>query len=202
MPGAVRDLGTGALLPFTLSAPDGLGPVLTVELAAPTDELPRTIELVLTAEPTPTQDIVQVPGAPLRLDVWNAKAGAGDSLRWNFTMATPCQYRVVLLSKETFGSFNPQWWADGMSGILETQAGRTPFTLHREDEEECPVLHYWKIIRSEIGPIHLSRTGEYELSIEDLPVVDSKWDRDGVNMIALRLEPVDEASPASPGAGG
>ncbi|MDJ0314462.1 alpha-L-fucosidase [Arthrobacter sp. H35-D1] len=189
-PDSVRDLGTGTLLPFTLSEADGRGPLLTLELAAPTDELPRTIELAFTELPRVDQSIVQVPGSPLRLDVWNAETGAGEALRWNFTMATPGEYRVVLLSKETFGNFNPQWWADGLTGTLETEAGSTPFTLRRDGEELYPILHYWKVVRSEIGVLHVSRTGQHKLNIEDLPVVDSKWDRGGVNMIALRLEPV------------
>ena len=153
-PDSVRDLGTGILLPCTLSEADGRGPLLNLELAAPTDELPRTIELAFTELPRVDQSIVQVPGSPLRLDVWNAETG------------------------------------DGLTGTLETEAGSTPFTLRRDGEELYPILHYWKVVRSEIGVLHVSRTGQHKLNIEDLPVVDSKWDRGGVNMIALRLEPV------------
>ena len=189
-PDSVRDLGTDTLLPFTLTETDGTGPLLTLELPALTDELPRTIELAFSELPRVDQSIVQVPGSSLRLDVGNADTGAGGSLRWNFTMATPGEYRVVLLSKETFGNFNPQWWAEGLTGTMETEAGQTPFMLRREGEEPYPILHYWKVVRSEIGVLHVSRTGLQEIIIEDLPVVDSKWDRDGVNMIALRLEPV------------
>lgn len=122
-----------------------------------------------------------------------AAGGPHAALRWNFAVATPGEYRIVLLSKETFGNFNPQWWAAGMAGTLETGTGRTPFTLQRDGEEEYPVLHYWKIIRSEIGRLYVPQSGQQELSVTGLPVVDSKWDQDGVNMIALRLEPVTPA---------
>lgn len=189
-PDSVRDLGTDTLLPFTLNETDGMGPLLTVELAAPIDGVPRTIELSFAELPSFDQSLVQVPGSPLRLDVWNAETGADESLQWNFTMATPGEYRVVLLSKETFGNFDPQWWADGLTGTLGSGADRTPFTLRRDGEEPYPILHYWKVVRSEIGLLHVSQTGAQKITIEDLPVVDSKWDRGGVNMIALRLEPL------------
>lgn len=192
-PESVRDLATGTLLPFTLNDSEGTGPLLTLELTGPSDELPRTIELAFVELPTVAQSIMQVPGSPLRLDVWNAETGTGESLQWTFTMATPGEYRVVLLSKETFGNFDPQWWADGLTGTLDVEAGRTPFALRREGEEPYPILHYWKVVRSEIGRLHVSGAGQQKIMIEDLPVVDSKWDRDGVNMIALRLEPVASA---------
>ncbi|WP_171814377.1 alpha-L-fucosidase [Arthrobacter dokdonensis] len=192
-PDAVRDLGTGAPLPFTLADPDGTGAVLTVALADPVDGLPRTIELAFDGAPPTSSDIVQVPHTALRLDVWTANIGPGGSLQWNFTMATPGEYRVVLLSKETFGNFDPQWWADGMRGTLETQGIRTPFVLHRDGDEPNPVLHYWKTVRSEIGRLHVARPGDQELTITGLPAVDSKWDRDGVNLTALRLEPIESA---------
>ncbi len=187
-PDSVRDLGAGSLLVFSLNESSGAGPLLTLELAEPTDDLPRTVELTFAKAPIITQDIRQVPGSPLRLDIWNAETGPDESLRWNFTMASPGEYRVVLLSKETFGNFSPQWWADGLTGTLETETDRTPFTLHRDGDELYPILHYWKVVRSEIGRITVSGQGQQNLSIKDLPVVDSKWDPAGVNMIGLRLE--------------
>ncbi|WP_157773403.1 alpha-L-fucosidase [Brachybacterium vulturis] len=190
-PEAVRDLATGSPVPFTTSEPEGLGRVVSLELAAPTDELPRTIELQFAAAPETTGGLIQTPGADLRLDIWAAESGEDGSRRWEFTMATPGDYRVVLLTKETFSNSDPQWWADGLTGTLVTDQARQSFTLRRDGEEPYPIVHYWKIIRSEIGQLHVAASGTQELVLEDLPVVDSKWDRSGANVVALRLERTD-----------
>ena len=108
-------------------------------------------------------------------------------------MSTPGDYRVVILSKETFGNYDPQWWADGMTGTLVSGAESHPFTLRRDGEESFPILHYWKVIRSEIGQLHVADAGRQQLAIEDLRIVDSKWDDSGANVIAVRLEPIDPA---------
>lgn len=190
-PVAVLDQATGAHVPFEADpGPDGTHQVVTLQLPEPTDERPRTIELAFAEAPTVDQDIVQLPGHPLRLDIWNAQPGADESHRWNFTMTTPGDYDVVLLSKETFSNADPQWWAEGMTGTLMTDAVRQPFTLRRDGEEPYPVVHYWKVVRSQIGRLHVHGAGPQELSIEDLVIVDSKWDDTGANVIGVRLEPV------------
>ncbi|WP_186526260.1 alpha-L-fucosidase [Leekyejoonella antrihumi] len=191
-PTAVLDRATETPVPFTVAdaATDGTATVVSLELPPPTDGLPRTIELTFRHAPTVARNLVQIPGCALRLDVWTGETGGDGSVRWNFTMATPGDYRVVLLSKETFSNANPQWWADGMTGNLVAGADRQPFTLHRDGDETYPILHYWKVIRSEIGRLQVSSVGQQELAIEDLVVVDSKWDSSGVNMIAVRLEPI------------
>ncbi|MGI8418628.1 MAG: hypothetical protein ACR2P2_21005 [Nakamurella sp.] len=191
-PAAGRDCADGAPVPFAVAdvGAGGIGLVVTLELPAPTDEAPRTIEVAFGEAPKIAQDIVQIPGCPLQLDVWTAKTGADGSVRWNFTMTTPGDYRAVLLSKETFGNADPQWWADDMTGTLVTDTARQSFTLHRDGDEPYPILHYWKVVRSEIGRLRVPSAGKQELAIEDLVVVDSKWDKAGANMIAVRLEPV------------
>lgn len=189
-PDAAFDLGAGSRLPFTAVDADNRGTEVSIELPPATDDLPRTIELAFADVPEVTRDIVQAPDSALRLDVWTATIGDDGSVRWNFTMTAPGDYRVVLLSKETFNNAHPQWWADGMTGTLVTGAGRQEFTLRLDGEEPYPIIHYWKMIRSEIGRLHVPSPGERELSIEGLPVVDSKWDNGGVNLVALRIEPV------------
>ena len=187
------DLATGTSLAFssTVSTVEGQGRILSLALPAPTDELPRSIELTFQDSPQATDSLVQTPESDLRLDLWTATSSEDGSLRWNFTMSTPGQYRVVLLSKETFSNFDPQWWAEGLTGTLVTHQGRQEFTLHRDGQAPYPIIHYWKMIHSHIGHLDVAIAGEVELSIEDLAVVDSKWDPEGVNMVGLRLEPVD-----------
>lgn len=192
-PADATDLATGTSLQFSFSEAPSEGGVLGLELPEPTDGLPRTIELVFTETPAATGRLVQTPGADLRLDLWTAARGGDGSLRWNFTMSTPGQYRVVLLSKETFSNFEPQWWADGLTGTLVVNQARQEFTLRRDGDEPYPIIHYWKIVHSDIGSLEVSASGEQELSIEHLATVDSKWDPEGVNMIGVRLVPVDPA---------
>ncbi len=191
-PATVRDCADGAPVPFAVAdvRAGGSGLVVSVELPTPTDETPRTIEVAFGEAPRVAQEIVQIPGCALQLDVWTAKSGSDGSVRWDCTMTTPGDYRAVLLSKETFRNDDPQWWAEGMTGTLVADTVRQPFTLHRDGDEPYPILHYWKLVRSEIGRLAVPRAGKHELAIEDLVVVDSKWDRAGVNMIAVRLEPV------------
>lgn len=191
-PTAVVNLADASAVAFAVvdAGAEESGMVVSLELPPPTDQLPRTIELTFAEAPTTTGGIAQLPGSALRLDVWTAQTGDDGSRRWNFTMQTPGDYRVVLLSKETFSNANPQWWADGMTGTLLAGATTQPFTLRRDGEERYAILHYWKVIRSEVGVLHVSSPGEQVLAIEDLVIVDSKWDDSGVNMIAVRLEPV------------
>lgn len=190
VPAAAVDLATGTRLPCILQDASEAGPALRIELLPPTDELPRTVELIFAGLPEIAQDLVQERGGALLLDVWTARAGVKGGHRWNFTMTTPGSYKVVLLSKETFTNAEPQWWADGMGGTLATGSDRQPFTLRRAGEEHSPILHYWKVVRSEIGRLDVSAAGPHDLAVQDLPVVDSKWDDTGVNMIGLRLEPM------------
>lgn len=174
---------------------DSLGkrmPTSASSTSGPTDELPRTIELQFADTPETTGGLIQTPGADLRLDIWAAETREDGSRRWEFAMATPGDYRVVLLTKETFSNADPQWWADGLTGTLVTDRARRPFTLRREGEEPYPIIHYWKLIRSEVGALHVAAPGTQELVLEDLPVVDSKWDKSGANVVALRLEPIGE----------
>lgn len=201
-PANVLDLGTGEPLAFEVNDPSGPTPLLSLELAPPTDELPRTIEMAFTDVPEVPQEIVQVADSALQLDIWGAQnnvkdPAANQSLHWTFTMTSPGDYHVVLLSKETFSNFDPQWWAAGMTGTLLNGAVGESFTLHRDGEEPYPILHYWKVIRSEISQIHVSSIGKMNITIEGLSVVDSKWDKDGVNMIGIRLEPIESPVPAA-----
>lgn len=191
-PNAVVNLDDGSPLRFESfdRTADGQGHVVDVQLPARTDALPRTVELVFSHAPSAAGDVVQVGDDALRLDVWTADVDADGTHRWTATILVPGDYRVVLLSKETFGNFNPQWWADGMTGTLASATGRQHFTLRRDGEEPYPIVHYWKLIRSEIGTLRVTEPGTQEIAIEDLMIVDSKWDESGVNMVGIRIEPV------------
>ena len=189
-PTSVIDLARREPVSVRAVAPAGVPVGLAIALPTPTDTLPRAVELKFAELPVVDQAITQAPGRGLRLDVWTADAGEDGHLRWKFNMAEPGEYQVVLLSKQTHVHFNPQWWAAGQAGTLSTESGRQDFVLGNDGEEPYPFIHYWKLVRSEIGRVVVVAPGRHELAIEDLCVVDSKWDDSGVNLVGIRLEPI------------
>lgn len=184
------DLATNAVLDHHVLVDVHGRHSLVVDLDPAGDDLPRTVELRFTTPPAVRPGNVQLPGQGIRLDIWRARVGSDNGHRWDFGLTRPGRYRVVVLSKETFSNADPQWWADGLTGTLTAASGDIPFTLRRDGEEDYPVIHFWKLVRSEIAEVTFNEPGPHSLALTGLKIVDSKWDESGVNVLALRLEPL------------
>lgn len=165
-------------------------PVLTLTDAL--DTLPRLVRIEFADCPAVATVPTQARGESLRLEWWAAKE-CDNGVEWEFEMSQPGHYHVVALSKETSGHHSPRWDGEGLTGRLMLHGPSAnevkEFTVHRHGTENSDLLFFWDIIRSVLGTIQVESAGRYTLRIMDLPISDSKWTVDSLNVMAIRLEP-------------
>ena len=127
-------------------------------------------------------------GSSLRTDSrgvaehWTNKA---DWLDWNFKLAQPGNFNVVLV---TSSQKNNHKWEGGHKVSVAIAGTKLTGDINKDTQEADPVKPYWDYIDSNIGQVNIEKGGEYTLSLRPESIETAQ--NLGLTLVEVKLVPV------------
>ena len=110
-----------------------------------------------------------------------------DWLDWDFKVAKPGKFDVVLVtSEQKYG----RDWEGGHSVAIDVAGQKVTGTVENTGKEENPMNPYWPYVISKIGRVRVVKAGRFNLSLRPETIRAEK--KLGLTLVSVKLVPVDE----------